>query len=124
VIEVEAVVFDLDDTLIVEEATARAAMAEALSIVDALGARAGVQVAIDTARRHWRSSEHHRLCVDLGIASWEGLWATFDGGHPCLGGLGEWAPTYRLAAWGHTLAILGADPGLAQLVADRYSLDG
>src|SRR5438552_6401518 len=71
---VDAVVFDLDDTLIVEEDAARAALAEALRSV---GAPCEVGRALDAIRHVWRSSPHDGQCLKLGIASWEGLWASF-----------------------------------------------
>ena len=49
-------------------------------------------------------------CLRLGIASWEGLWSTFEGCHDSLAGLADWAPVYREAAWTDALFVMGADP--------------
>lgn len=81
--------FDLDDTLIVEEDAARAAFAEALTTV---GAPREVDRALDAIREVWRTSTHHKRCLELGIASWEGLWATFDNCHPSIASLRDWVP--------------------------------
>jgi len=108
--ELKAVIFDFDDTLIVEEATALAGLGEALSAVAGVGRPDAVDVVLACARRHWRASAHHELCLRLGIASWEGLWASFEGGHPCLAGMAQWAPEYRRVAWSDALVALGADP--------------
>jgi HAD superfamily hydrolase (TIGR01549 family) len=120
VADVEAMMFDLDDTLIVEDANAKAAIVEALAVVDGVAAAAALDICLATFRHHWRASEYHPVCAELGIASWEGLWASFEGGHVRLAGLADWAPTYRLAAWADALAALGADRGLAAVVSERY----
>jgi putative hydrolase of the HAD superfamily len=131
----DAIILDLDDTLIVEQAAARRAIADALA--DAPGSSstgpadnagddtggkddAVVDTAIGCARKHWHSSEYFETCRRLGIASWEGLWATFAGCHHSLDGLAEWAPEYRRRAWEDTLLTLGADPDLSREVSDRY----
>lgn len=122
----DGVIFDLDDTLIVEEATARASLTEALAsggaraAADPSSREAVVDTALECARRHWHGSPFADACRRLGIASWEGLWATFEGCHPSLAGLSEWAGTYRRAAWVDMLATLGADAGSAPEAAARY----
>ncbi len=119
----QAVIFDLDDTIIVEEAFARASLRAAVAgvavdidDVDGLDA-----VLLEGIRRVWRSGPFIDVCTLLGIASWEGLWATFEGGHPMLDGLRQWVPTYRLEAWRAALTDLGVDdPDVAVAVADAY----
>src|ERR1700730_8950381 len=117
VADVAAMMFDLDDTLIVEEANAKAAIVEALAVVDGVAAAAALDICLATYRHHWRASEFHRVCAELGIASWEGLWASFEGCHVCLAGLADWAPIYRLAAWADALAALGGERGRADIVS-------
>ena len=114
---VEAVIFDLDDTLIVEQDVARAALAGALEFV---GAPPDVDQALEAIRGVWRTSVHHPRCLELGVASWEALWATFENCHPSITGLRDWVPEYRLLAWEAALGSLGSDPGLATTSADRY----
>jgi putative hydrolase of the HAD superfamily len=61
------------------------------------------------------------VASELGIASWEGLWASFEGCHPRLNDLAAWAPTYRRQTWRRALAELGVeDPGLASTMAVAY----
>jgi putative hydrolase of the HAD superfamily len=116
----DAVLFDLDDTLIVEEEVARATLRQ----VAGLGhqdPKRFEEVALRCARQAWRSGPHFALCVDLGIASWEGLWATFEGGHPILEDLKAWVPGYRSGVWRAVLAELGLeDPELAAAMAQDY----
>jgi HAD superfamily hydrolase (TIGR01549 family) len=118
---VDAVVFDLDDTLIVEEAAARRAISAALSVAGVEASAEDVDLVLACARRHWRASRFYEQCRRLGIASWEGLWAGFEGCHRSLDGLAGWAPAYRQAAWSDALEALGADPSLSARVGDRYT---
>jgi putative hydrolase of the HAD superfamily len=126
---VDAVIFDLDDTLIVEEATARASLAEAIALAGVPSSDgtstagpegSAVGIALECARRHWYRSPYADDCRRLGIASWEGLWASFEGCHPSLDGLEQWTSVYRQAAWEDILRALGADVGRASDVAAGY----
>ena len=123
----DAVIFDLDDTLIIEEAVARASMAEALTGAGcpaSAGGPASVATAVDAAlayaRRLWHGSPFSPECRRLGIASWEGLWATFEGCHGCLEGLADWAPAYRRAAWEGILGSLDTDVRRSAEASERY----
>jgi putative hydrolase of the HAD superfamily len=116
-----AVIFDLDDTLIVEEATARASLREEAALLEQRGADELATVVLGTARSLWRSHPSHALCLALGIASWEGLWATFEGCHMCVDGVRAWAPTYRRRTWSSALAAVGVhDDALARAMSDAY----
>ncbi|WP_028066710.1 HAD family hydrolase [Solirubrobacter soli] len=121
-----ALLFDLDDTLMVEEpaavaafdATARAAAAAARHDVDAaalaLAARA-------RARELWYAAPTHPFCRRVGISSWEGLWCRFEGEAPDVRALRTWAPTYRREAWRLALADQGIDDSsLAAELGDRF----
>ena len=104
-----AVVFDLDDTLIVEEPYAMASFREALDILPGLEPETDEANALEAVRSVWRAGADYPLCASLGFASWEGLWSTFMGNHPSLGGLVAWAPTYRIEAWRAVGAAFGID---------------
>ncbi len=69
-----AVVFDLDDTLIVEEPYAMASLREALTVLPGVDPVAAEQPALEAARSVWRSGADHPVALWLGFASWEGLW--------------------------------------------------
>jgi len=82
-------------------------------------------VVIAAARALWHTSAYYPDFLDLGFASWEGLWATFEGVHPRLEGLASWATTYRRAAWRDALVASGGQEGqrldgLAEVMAERY----
>jgi putative hydrolase of the HAD superfamily len=116
-----AVIFDLDDTLIVEEATARASLRSTARLVPGADPNHVEEVVLASARAGWRAGPHYGLAVELGFASWEGLWASFAGGHARLDGLAAWAPTYRRQAWQAAVAGLGLDdPELASVMATTY----
>lgn len=115
------VIFDLDDTLIVEEAVARASLRATAALVPGADPDRVEAVVLVTARALWRAGPHHPLAAALGIASWEGLWATFDGGHPSLDDLAAWVPGYRERAWRAAATELGSDdPELASAMAAAY----
>lgn len=78
------------------------------------------QAAEDVAREIWRDSPHAELGRDLGIASWEALWANFTGGHPRLDEVRDWVPSYRDMVWRHALERCGADSAAAPQLARAY----
>ncbi|MGO9341667.1 MAG: HAD family hydrolase [Acidimicrobiales bacterium] len=117
--DVRAVLLDLDDTLIVEEAHARAQI-RATAALAAVDVDMWEKIVLETARSEWYASEHHRACRDLGIASWEGLWATFEGAHPLIAGLREFVVPYRAATWSRALERAGRNPDLASDLSRVY----
>jgi putative hydrolase of the HAD superfamily len=120
-VALRAVIFDLDDTLIVEEATARASLRSAARFLPGVDLDQAPRVLLAAARAVWRRGPHHRLAMDLGIASWEALWSRFEGCHPCLDGMAAWAPAYRREAWTAGLRELGFDdPSLASAMDAGY----
>lgn len=120
----EAVVFDLDDTLVVEVASAEAAFLATCALaheeygIDPEELHQTVRL---KARELWYASPARAYCVDIGISSWEGLWARFLGDDPNLETLRAWAPTYRLESWSLALAEYGVnDPSFAEQLADTF----
>jgi putative hydrolase of the HAD superfamily len=116
-----AVVFDLDDTLIVEVPFAMTSFREALATLPGVDPDASEVDAIEAVRSVWTTGADHVLAVSLGFASWEGLWSTFAGNHPSLAGLEAWAPTFRTLAWQAVGTLFGVDdPGLLERAADTF----
>ena len=60
---------------------------------------------------------HATYAATIGMASWEALWARFDGDDPHVRKLRAWAPTFRRQAWRDALAAQGV------LTADEALLD-
>jgi putative hydrolase of the HAD superfamily len=120
----DTLIFDLDDTLVIEEASAEAAFIET-------GERAQVRYGMDpqilhrtvrdACRELWYAFPSHPYCKRIGISSWEGMWAEFIGPDPELKPLREWAPTYRAASWQAALQRHGIDdPKLAAEMAELF----
>lgn len=76
---------------------------------------------IESARSLWRSSTYYPLFLELGFASWEGLWSTFDAVHPRVDGVAGWAASYRHDAWRTALTVGGAVADDADTLADALS---
>jgi putative hydrolase of the HAD superfamily len=104
---VSAVIFDLDDTLVEDIRTAESSYEEVRRRLVADGGEGSWEGMRDAARAVWQGGPDYGLRVDLGFASWEGLWSTFDGNDPVLDGVKEWLPTFRREAWTAVLASLG-----------------
>ena len=120
----ETMIFDLDETLVVEESSAVDAFME---ICRQAEQNCGVDteklyaVVRETARDIWRQSPARPYCVEIGINSWEGLVARFEGDEPNLWVLREWVPHYRLDTWNRALAKCGIDNiDLAARLADDF----
>jgi putative hydrolase of the HAD superfamily len=111
---------DLDDTLIEEESFARAKLRATAALVEGVDPDSWDDVVIESARALWRTSEHYPTFAELGFASWEGLWATFEGGHPRLAEVALWAQWYRREAWRGALRTVGNDEDAAPALSERY----
>ncbi len=121
---VKAILFDLDETLILEKPVAIRALEQA-------GQRAHKQAdvppsqlreaVLERAGEIWRSTPVIDYCRRVGISSWEGLWCEFAGENEDLVWLREWSPTYRFEAWSRALEDMGVDDEqLARSLADDF----
>ncbi|HLM95428.1 MAG TPA: HAD family hydrolase [Acidimicrobiales bacterium] len=111
---------DLDDTLIEEEGHARTQLRNTADLVDGIEHDTWDEVVIASARSLWHASQYAPDFAKLGFASWEGLWATFEGVHPRLQGLASWVSTYRAETWRCALRAVGQDPSAAETLSERY----
>lgn len=102
-------IFDLDDTLVEDVSTADASFEEVARQLSGRQSEGLGRAMQDAARAVWLRGPYYDLCMALGLASREGLWASFDGNHPSLDGLRDWIPTYRMDAWTAILATAGLD---------------
>jgi putative hydrolase of the HAD superfamily len=68
----------------------------------------------EKARERWYKLPTARFCRKIGISSWEGLWADFNGENVYFKKLQELASTYRFETWNQTLLKFNInDPELA-----------
>jgi putative hydrolase of the HAD superfamily len=108
----KALIFDLDDTLVVEKASAEAAFLETCELARArYGIEPGqLHAAVRrTCRDIWHKSPARAYCVEIGISSWEGMWARFEGPDENLRILRDWGPSYRKNSWYEALREHGVE---------------
>lgn len=121
---IKNILFDLDDTLVIEESSADAAF---LATCEHARGKHGIdpKALHQTVRHHagklWRTSASITYCRAIGISSWEGLWARFLGNDPNLKILRMWAPTYRRETWFRALADHGVrDVSFAEQLSTTF----
>ncbi len=115
------VIFDLDDTLIVQDLMTRRA-------VDFCTAFLGVEpesfwkVFQRTSQSAFEALPSYSWCRQIGISAQEGLWGDFGGASPELNALRRDIPGYRQQAWGQTLREFGfTDPDLILAIAEDFA---
>lgn len=123
----ELIIFDLDDTLIHEEATDEAVMLEVarprlsgLAESDA----AIIQAVRAAAREHWQRCAAYDYCRCIGTSAIEGLSGDYSGDAPGLRAIQRYLQDgYREWVWRDALRALGvAEPeGLAAALAAAYA---
>jgi putative hydrolase of the HAD superfamily len=120
-----ALLIDLDDTLVVEYASADEAFHQACLLASqehGVHADRLHETARRLARPLWHAAPGRAYAAAIGISSWEALWARFEGEHhPDLETLRAHAPTYRREVWTRTLAAFGIDdPALAEKMSRQF----
>lgn len=119
--------FDLDETLMVEEPAAVAAFEATAQFAASRCEIDPVSLATDArlrARELWYAAPTHGYCKRVGISSWEGLWCRFEGDGPDECALRDWSPTYRREAWSLALADQGVDdPRLAEELGELFGVE-
>jgi putative hydrolase of the HAD superfamily len=119
-----ALLFDLDDTLVLEEPAAVAAFEATARSVPGIDAARLARDVRTHARALWRAAPTHAYCARIGFASSEGLWSRFEADGAEMRALREWAPAYRRGAWAGALAEQGVDaPRLAAELGERFGVE-
>jgi len=113
---IKALLFDLDDTLIVDEAVSAAALdATAQHAMKEVGA--SVETFRRDARAHAKrlhaASPVYPYCRRIGISAFECLWGKFLGDTPDLAALREWSQKFRVQVFDATLRSQEIDGGEA-----------
>ncbi len=118
-------IFDLDDTLILQD---RMTVETVRYCTAFLGLEADIfwTTFQRTSREAFEALPSADFCRMVGISAQEGLWGEFGGAHPALSQLRRDLPSYRLTAWSLALEEHGfTDPDLARSIsADFASLRG
>ena len=119
-----AILFDLDNTLVMED---EATFAAVRSTCEFAASRAGVDAdplvtAVPRlAASLWKASPTSPYADTMGIWWGEGLWGDFRGEAPELRALGDFVPTFRREVWAGALAAVGvADDALANELVETY----
>ncbi len=109
---IKTILFDLDDTLVVERASAEASFLETCKKAQLkydLDPFLLLKTIQETCRKLWHDSPARDYCLLVGISSWEGLWAEFSGEDDNLARLRAWAPFYQQDSWNQALLHHGIE---------------
>jgi phosphoserine phosphatase len=112
-----ALLFDLDNTLLLEdEVTFRAVRAACEHVAGRADAERLYEATLRIAHDRWRAAPTSAYAERMGIWWGEGLWGEFAGDGDGLRALREFVPRFRREVWGEALAGCGIDG--ADLVTD------
>lgn len=118
----EVVLFDLDDTLVIDQSSAETAFLVTCEIASrqfGCDPNQLTQAVWDNAHNLWYAAPTIKYCLGVGFRSWEGLWSYFLGDDPNLKFLREWVPDYRRKVWFQALSEFGIeDREFAQYLRD------
>lgn len=104
---IRALLFDLDDTLAVDEAVSHETFAHTAAVASS---RFGVDPALfardamSIARELWAAGECRPFCRSIGISAFECLWGGFEGESGELTSLRNWATAYRIEVFARALS--------------------
>jgi len=118
----KAILFDLDDTLLVERDSARDSFIEIIKSFDlGIDENEFVRIIREEARILWYELPTIEYCLKVGISSWEALWADFDGADINLKLLSGLVGEYRIKSWENALSRFGICNGsIAQKLGDSF----
>ena len=106
--KIKAVLFDLDDTLIIEWKSAEESFIETISLINKeFGNQQFVSIIREEARKLWYKLPTIDYCLKIGFSSYEALWADFTGENKNLKILYNIAEDYRINTWFNTLIKFG-----------------
>ena len=117
---VRAVLIDLDNTLLLEDAGTVDALGRA-SVPAGPGAEALAAKAAEVAGRLFRAADVFAYADRMGIWWGEALWGDFSGDDPGLRALRAFVPGFRQAVWTTALAAVGLDAGRAAEFSDAFA---
>jgi len=103
--EIKAIIFDLDDTLIADESASRMAFEEVGTKAARFGVKKGEFVRDCQTLAHglWTSGPCYAYCESIGISAFECLWGQFSDEQEELQKLRSWAIPFREAVFSGAL---------------------
>ena len=119
---IKTVLFDLDETLIIEWDSARNSFIETINSLGAgIDENNFIKTIREEARKLWYNLPTIEYCLNIGISSREALWADFDGEDNNLKFLKTQSHEYRYKAWNNALSKFGIhDIRIAEDLSERY----
>lgn len=119
---IETLLFDLDDTLILERRSAENSFIETIQQGGlSIPPERFLETIFGEARQQWHQLSTIEYCRHIGISSWEGLWADFSGKDENLGRLRENADEYRFQTWNNSLVRFNIhDKALAERLSSAF----
>lgn len=125
--KIKTVIFDLDDTLIPSVHDVLGALKATLAPVAERFDKTPedlVETMRRTAREFWQASPLHEYCKRVGIASYEGLWATPETDTDEARQLSEWLPEFRREAWRSALKQFGIEEdSLSEHLSETFPVE-
>ncbi|MFZ4778267.1 MAG: HAD family hydrolase [Terrimicrobiaceae bacterium] len=122
-VPIQAILFDLDDTLIVDESISKAALEVTAALAAKLHGTDPAQFLADAAKISqtlWRDNPCLEYCAETGITAEECLWGNFTGESPDLVALRAWAMNFRISLFDAVLRKQGL-PGEEEALATEFS---
>jgi putative hydrolase of the HAD superfamily len=122
---IDAILFDLDDTLIVDEAVSKEALASTAAMASQCAGVENSAFLADVKKvgfEFWQQGPCYDYVKSIGISFHECLWGHFEGDRPELIKLREWAHTYRVAVFSAALRAQGhVDEDAAEKLSSHFS---
>jgi putative hydrolase of the HAD superfamily len=101
---IDAILFDLDDTILVELKSAEESFIETIRQIESgINSDQFLKTIRKKAKENWYKLPTIDYCLKIGISSREGLWADFTGDGTQLAKLRELSAGYRFDTWNQTL---------------------
>jgi putative hydrolase of the HAD superfamily len=107
---INAIIFDLDETLITDSDATRKALQQTANYAEKqcdIDPERLYRAAYTHAKQLWRAAPTFPYCDSLGISASEGMWGQFENSGSQWQELHDWVPGYQIAVWEHALTAQG-----------------
>jgi putative hydrolase of the HAD superfamily len=119
---IDTILFDLDDTLIVEWKSAEESFIDTIGLIDNnIDPDEFVKIIREQARELWYKLPTIDYCLKVGISSYEALWADFSGENENIKQLNALVDKYRFEAWNNALSIFNIkNPEISHRLSNEF----